>query len=504
MSSHKTIAKNTLFLYVRMLITMAISLYTSRVIIDALGFSDYGLYAVVGGITGVIAFMHSSLAGATTRFLNIEIGRNNHQNLLSVFNSAVIIHVSLALIILILAETVGLWFLYHKINIPDGRFDAAFWVYQFSILSVMMTVIQTPYDAAIIAHQKMAIYAYVSILDALLKLLIAYLVYLSPYDKLIAYGGLVLAVSIIIRLIYQIYCRRNFAECQFKWVINKDYIKSISSFFGWDLFGNFSVVVKYQGGQILVNMFFGSIINASVGIANMVSGIISGFAGNFLLATKPQIFQLYAEGKVDEMLKLLILSSRMTLLMMFLFSIPFLIETEFFLKLWLVEIPPYVTIFTKLTFIQVLTSAVFNVLNQPMHATGKIRMLSLVGGTIIFLNLPITYCIYKAGGSVEYIYYTAVLLTLVGGFVNLRILKLLIPEFSVMQYVSTVIKNLSVLLLGAMPGILLHYFLEKSIVNSVGIVLLLLIGCLTSIYLLGLRQEERYLIVEKIRGAILK
>lgn len=502
MSSNKTIAKNTLFLYLRMLITTVVSLFTSRIVIDALGFADYGLYSLVGGITGMIAFMHTSLAGATIRFMNIEIGKANIENLKSVFNSALIIHFSLALLVFIIAETFGLWFLYQKLNVEPGRFNAAFWVYQFSVISVLMGVIQIPYDAAIIAHQKMSIYAYISILESVLKLFIAYAVYISPFDKLIVYSALVLLVSIIIRTIYQIYCVRNFKECSFKWKINKDYIKSISSFFGWDLFGNFSVIAKYQGVQIIQNIFFGTIINASHGIATTVSGVVSGFAGNFSIASKPQIVQLYAENKIEEMIKLLFLTSRITFFLMFLFSMPFIVESEFFLNLWLITIPPYAVVFCKLIFIQILVNSFFSQLNQPIHATGKIKALSLIGGIIIFLNLPITYLLLKNGGQPEVAYIIAILLSIVGGCVNLLIINKLIPRFSITDYFGMLMINIVVVIVGTIPGLLIHSIVETSFLNSIYSILLLLVGSCMSIYCVGFQNEERKFIITKLKVII--
>lgn len=487
-----------------MLVTTAISLFTSRIIIDALGFSDYGLYSVVGGITGIIAFMHSSLAGATIRFMNIEIGKANIEKLKSVFNSAIIIHFFLAALILLLAETVGLWFLYHNLNIEPGRFNAAFWVYQFSVVSVLMTVMQLPYDAAIIAHQKMSVYAYISILEAILKLMITYAVYISPFDKLIVYSGLVLLVSTLIRIIYQVYCIKNFEECSFKWIIDKPFIRSIFSFFGWDLFGNFSVVIKYQGVQILQNNFFGSVVNASSAVAGTVGGVVSGFAGNFSIATKPQIIQLYAENKIKEMITLLFLSARITFFMMFLFSIPFIVESEFFLNLWLVAVPPYAILFCKLTFIQILVNSLFNQVNQPIHATGKIKALSIIGGTIIFLNLPVTYLFLRNGGEPDVAYIVAIVLTVLGGCINLKILKTLIPLFSLKDYYKMIFINISVAGIGVIPGLLLYINIEKSYFNSVMSIITLMTGSIVSIFFIGLKNNEKQFILDRLSNIIKK
>jgi O-antigen/teichoic acid export membrane protein len=500
MSSNKTILKNTLFLYIRMLLTMAISLFTSRVVIDALGFTDYGIYAVVGGVVGLISFMHSSLAGATTRFMNVEIGKKNTENLKSVFNSAMIIHFSLAVLVLILAETLGLWYLHNKLNVPENRFFAAQMVYQFSVLSVMMTIIQIPYDAAIIAHQRMSVYAYISIIEAILKLVIAFVVLWSGYDKLIIYAGLVLFVSIITRLLYQVYCYRNFEECRFKWSINKEYLRSISSFFGWDLYGNLSVAVRGQGVQILQNAFFGPIVNASAGIAGMVSGIVYSFAGNFSVASKPQIFQLYAEGRIQEMSKLVFLSSRIKFFLMLLFSLPFIVKADFFLNLWLVKVPEYAVIFCKLTFLQYLLSALFDTLTQPIHATGKIKAISFLGGTAFMLTLPVLYFFLKQGGTPILAYEIIIVSIAVWGISLLWIVMRLIPDFPLITFFKNIIvKNSLIAIACIVPGIVFIQYYTLEWLGNIILIVVELGWSILIIYLLGLERTEKAWMSSKIK-----
>jgi O-antigen/teichoic acid export membrane protein len=492
MSSNKIVAKNTMFLYVRMLITMVISLFTSRIVIDALGFSDYGLYSLVGGITGLIAFMHTSLAGATIRFMNIEMGIKNIGNLKTVFNTAIIIHVSLALIILVLGETVGLWFLYNKINITPDRFDAAFWVYQFSVLSVMMSIVQAPYDAAIVAHQRMSIYAYISIVESVLKLVIAYIIYISLYDKLILYAGLVLAVSIITRMIYQIYCFRNFEECRFKWVINKEYIKSIAVFFGWDLFGNFSFIFKNQGLQIIQNIFFGSIINASVGIANTITGIVSGFASNFSIAAKPQITQYYSQGEYQKMLELLYFNVRITFFLMFCFSIPFFLQADYLFTLWLVDVPEYTVIFCQLILFQISFSRLYTPLNDIIHASGNIRKWSSIGGLVNILNIVLSYFLLKIIGNPVTPFYVGIFCLFLSFSINVYYTKIYIKEFSVKHYLLRIcLKNCIIAFVGILPSFLMLLYFKSSVLFSLFSIVFGVVFYFLSVYFLGLRPNEK-------------
>lgn len=477
---------------------MFISLYTSRVIIDALGFTDYGIYSVVGGIVGLISFMHSSLAGATTRFLNVELGQKNTENLKSVFNSAVIIHVSLALFILILAETIGLWYFYHKLNIPEGRDVAAMWVYQFSIISIMMTIIQTPYDAAIIAHQKMSIYAYISILEAVLKLLIAYLVYISPYDKLIVYAGLILLVSTVVRLIYQIYCRKNFEECHFKWQINKDYIKSISTFFGWDMFGNFSIVAKNQGLQLVINFFFGVLYNTVAGIATTVSGMLQGLASNFSIAVRPQIVQLYAQGNTKEMFKLTYVNARLAFYAMLLLSIPIFTEGNFILGLWLKNVPPYTYIFCILILLQIIFSRLHTALNDVIQASGKIKTWSFLGGLVNVLNVIITYVLLLFYKSPIIAYASGIVCLVPSLLINIYYTKLIFPDFEIRNYLLNVyFKCVYVGSLGIFLAFFIKNILPDSIVFSILNILFSVILSVFIIWFLGMSKIEKQLISNK-------
>ncbi len=476
-------------------ITMLISLYTSRVVLETLGFVDYGIYAVVGGVVGIISFMQGSLGGATTRFLNIEMGKENAHNMRIVFSSAFYIHLALSGLILLLGETIGLWYILNKLNIPADRLDAAVIVYHLSIVATILTIMEIPYSATIIAHQKMNVFAYVSIAEALLKLGIAYLIVVSGYDKLISYAALVLLASLLVRIFYQVYCRVKFDECRLIWSFDKEYTKSIATFFGWDLYGNFSVAVKNQGVQLIQNHFFGTIVNAAVGIASTVTGIISGLAGNLSLAVKPQIFQEYAKGNRKEVMRLTYLSSKMSFILVSIFAIPFLIDADLFLGLWLKNVPEYTNIFCKLILIQVCISACFRPLNDPIHATGNIKMLSFLGGSIILSSIFISYLLLLVKTSPLVIYLVNIAIAFIGGLVNMKILKNEINDFNYKFFLMLFGKNAFFVIIAVLIGLQLKEMLNINVLIRLLIVSIcvLLYGLLVFVFVLDADRRRKIL-----------
>ena len=334
-SNNKRIAKNTIMLYIRMFISMVVGLYTSRVVLATLGVEDYGIYGVVGGVVAMMGFLNASMSGATSRFLTFELGRGDKDRLAKTFSSALIVHIAIAIIVFILAETVGLWFLCNKLNIPEGRMEAAHWVYQFSILATMLSITQVPYNATIIAHEKMDVYAYMEILNVTLKLLIVYLLCIGNFDKLILYASLMLAVSILIMMVYRIYAIHQFPEAHFHWIWDKTYLRPLLSFSGWDLYGNACVIARQQGTNFLINIFYGVVFNAASGIATTVQGTISGLAFNIILAFRPQIIKQYAKGNVEDMSKLVGNAVCFTTILFGCMSIPLILETHYIMKAWL-------------------------------------------------------------------------------------------------------------------------------------------------------------------------
>lgn len=397
MSDNKRIAKNTIAMYIRMLITMVVGLYASRIVLATLGASDFGLYNVVGGIVVVLASINGTLATGTQRFLSFAIGKNDDNELKTVFSTAVVLHLVFAAIFLLIAETVGLWFLNAKMNIPAGRDGAAFWVYQFSILSTIISIIQVPYMSAMIAHEKMSVYAYMSIYDAVAKLLIVYLIQITQFDKLILYAALICAVGTTSALLYNIYCRYKFLECRSYPKIDKSVFKDMATFSGWNIFGCVAFPLQTQGLNILLNIFFSTIVNAARGIAVQINNIILQFVNNFQTAVNPQIIKLYAAGKKEEMIHLVINNSKFAGFLYLLIAVPLFVEIEFVLDIWLSDYPEYTIPFVRIVLIQSLIQTLTRPVVMVVHAVGKMKGPNLTAGIALLLAVPLTYVLLKAG-----------------------------------------------------------------------------------------------------------
>ena len=396
-SDNKRIAKNTIMLYFRMLLTLVVGLYTARVVLNTLGASDYGLYSVVGGIITLFTFVNGTLATGTQRFLTFSLGQGDFKKLISIFSTASYLHLFLAIIILVLSEIVGLWLLYYKMQIPEGRIDAAFWVFQFSVWASMVAIIQVPFMSSIIAHEKMGIYAWVSIYDAIMKLLIVYLLQIVNADKLVLYAFLLLLVHISTSLIYIFYCTFNYKECRLFRNFDKSTFKEIASFSGWNIFGVSAVTLQGQGVNLLLNMFFGTIVNAARGIAFQVNGIIIQFVNNFQTAVNPQIVKLYASGQKDKMINLVIENSKIASYLLLLIAIPLFIEIEFVLTIWLGDYPEYTPVFLRIIIVQSLVQTISRPVVMAVHAVGKMKEVNLTSGLALLLILPVTYILLKLG-----------------------------------------------------------------------------------------------------------
>ena len=401
-SSNRRIAKNTLALYVRMFLTMIVGLYTSRVVLATLGVEDYGVYGVVGGITSMLGFLNASMSGATSRFLTFELGRGDKKRLEKTFSSAMIVHMGIAAVVLVLAETVGLWFLCNKLVIPPERMTAAHWVYQLSILSSMLAITQVPYNATIIAHENMNVYAYVEILNSVLKLLIVYLLTIGDFDKLILYAVLMLAVSVTVMMTYRIYCVRHYSESHFHWVWDKAFLKPLLSFSGWDLYGNIAGTAKQQGTVMLLNMFFGPVVNTGANIANIVMGTLSSLSANVIVAFRPQIIKQYALLKKEEMSDLVAKAIMFSSLLLGYLAFPIVSEMDFVLNLWLGQIPEYSVTLAQIAVFNALISNMNMVILIAIHATGNIRTVSFYGGTIYLINIVVDYFLLKFVGINAY------------------------------------------------------------------------------------------------------
>lgn len=498
-SNNKRIAQNTILLYFRMLFMMAISLYTSRVILNILGVEDFGIYSVVGGIVGLFSFLNGSMSTATQRYLTFEIGIGNLEKLKKTFSLCITIHAIIALIIVILAETVGLWLLSTKMNIPSERVDAAMWVYQLSVFTCVVLMMSVPYNADIIAHEKMGAFAYISIFEVIAKLLIVYLLNCINYDKLKIYAILMFCIQAIIRTIYGTYCKRHFAETQYKFIWDSVLMKEMLGFAGWNMFGIIAGIGITQGVNIMLNMFFGPIVNAARGIAVQVQNAITGFSSNFQLALNPQITKSYANREMEQMHRLIFASSKYSFLLLYFLSLPLLIETDQILQWWLKEVPAYTTNFVRIMLCISMINVMADAFMVSSQATGKVRMYQiLVGGTLLFI-VPTSYVALKLGYSPESVFITHLLYAILAQVVRVYLVHKLI-RFSIRNYINNVIiRIITVVILSFLPPLFCYLSMDISLTRFLTVGATSVISVLVSIYFIGLEQAERNFIKNQIR-----
>ena len=347
-TNNKRIAKNTLLLYGRMLFSLLVSLYTSRVVLNTLGVEDYGIYNVVGGVVAMMGLLNGAMATSVQRFMNFELGVGNHEKLRQTFSMSMNIYALFALAFVILAETIGVWFLNTHLLIPQERLSAANYVFQFSIFGTVISLMSNPYNAAIVAHERMDIFAYTSIFAVLVKLGIVFLLLVIPFDKLIGYGLFLTCASCLVTLVYYIFCKKHFAECRYSLYWNKSLFKKLFSYFSWNLFGSAAGLIKTEGLNILLNMFFNPVVNAARGIACTINNVLMQFFNNFYTAVQPQIVKYYAQGDTASMLDLVFKSTKYSFFLCLIVSLPVLIEAPYMIHLWLGQVPEYTVIFTRL------------------------------------------------------------------------------------------------------------------------------------------------------------
>ncbi|WP_455674282.1 lipopolysaccharide biosynthesis protein [Phocaeicola sp.] len=496
--NNKRIAKNTLLLYVRMLFTMAVSLYTSRVVLNALGVEDFGIYNVVGGVVAMFSVLSGSLSAAISRFITFELGKGNKERLNTIFSSAVTIQIGLSLIIVLIAETAGLWFLNAKMNIPADRMVAANWVLQFSIITFVINLISIPYNAAIIAHEKMSAFAYISILEVIGKLLIAYLITICPIDKLVAYGILMCAVAFTIRLTYGSYCKRHFKECTYHFVFDKILLKQMFSFAGWNFIGASSAVLRDQGGNVVINLFCGPTVNAARGIAFQVNNAIHGFVSNFMTALNPQITKSYASGDHAYMITLVYQGARLSFYMLLLLSLPVLINTHFLLTLWLKIVPEHTVLFVQLVLLFAMSESISSPLITTMLATGKIRNYQIIVGGLQMLNLPISYLLLRMGAFPEIIIVVAIILSQCCLAARLYMLRRMIG-LNISEYIKKVYINvITVSVIACIIPLSIQNQLSENFIHFLFSCFICALSTLITIYFIGCNHKERVFVCKKV------
>lgn len=503
--NNKRIAKNTLLLYFRMLFMMAVSLYTSRVILNTLGVVDYGINNVVGGVISMLGFLTGSLGAASSRYITYDLGKGNIALMKKTFGNILSIHLILAAIIFILGETLGLWFMSTQLNIPEEREVAAFWVYQFSIFSSIMSVISVPYNAVIIAHEKMSAFAYITIIDALLKLLIAYLLIVIPFDKLVIYAILVFCVQIFDRFVYGVYCIRHFEEVKTKFSYDRKLFKDISSFAGWTMNGYLAVIGYTQGINILLNVFFGPAINAARGIAVQVQGVCKQFCTNFQMALNPQLTKSYAKGDLKNMHRLVIKSSKFSFFILFFIVLPLMFEAPIVLRLWLDIVPEHTVNFLRLILIVGLLYTLSNPVNVSVHATGKLKKFQLIEGTMLLFIVPIAYILLKFWNiRPEYVFIVHIAVELFTQYARVRIVLPMI-KMSETYYFRNVINPIILVIISSS---IVPYFLGQRLDESMSSFFAICITCVIcvsfSCFYLGCTKSERKFILEKANSMFCK
>lgn len=421
-----------------MFLTMAVTLYTSRVVLNVLGVHDFGIFGVIGGFVSLFGFLNAAMSSATQRYLAYDVGKKNWEKLRETFNATFIIHCGIAIIIVIFCETVGLWFLNNRLNIPEDRLLAANIVYHFSVLSSALTITQVPFNALLVVRERMRVFANFSIVEVTLKLLVVYLLSLSTYDKLIFYSVLLFVVTFLITSYYKVYCLRHFEESRFKWYYDKGYYTELLQYSGWNLFGSISTVAKGQGINILLNIFFGTIMNASYTVMLQVQNAVNLFNSNFLTAIRPQIIKKYANGELHAYQKLTMSGSKFSFLLLYMLVLPIIFNIDFILKFWLGDPPDYANIFIILSLINLLIDSLSGTLMTAVQAIGKIKWYQIILGGFVFLNLPISYLVYYFYKIPELSFYVGIILAILSLVFRLLFLKKLI-DFDIKCYLIKVI-----------------------------------------------------------------
>lgn len=493
------IARNTLMLYVRMFVLMLVGLYTSRVVLAALGETDYGIYNVIGGVVAMFTIISGALNSSVSRFITFEMGKGEAAQLQKVYSTAVIIQLLLSLVVVLLAEPAGLWFIENKMTIDPSRIPAARWVLHFSVLAFVINLMSVPQMASITAHEKMSAYAYVGVLDGLLRLGMAFLIAHSPIDRLIFYSALMAAVMLIVRMSYGIYCRSHFPECRFRPEFDRPLVKEMFSFAGWNFIGVTSGVLREHGGNILVNIFSGPAVNAARGVAVQLNGAVQGFVTNFMTAVNPQITKSYAAGDEAYLFPLLRRSSRMSFYLLFMIALPVLFNTEYLLGLWLKEVPDHTMLFVQLFLVFALSESLSNPLITVMLATGRIRNYQLAVGGLQLLNVPVSYVCLRLGAMPEVTVIVAVIISQICFFVRLIMLRRMI-RLDAVRYIREVYLNVFIVAAVSLVfPVLVQDWLPASFAGFCIGVSVSFVSAVLSVLFIGCSKKERREIKDFVR-----
>lgn len=488
-----------MLLYVRMLFMMAVSLYTSRIVLKVLGVDDFGLYNVIGGVVTMFSLISGSLSSSISRFLTFELGKGDDEaQLRKIFSTSINIQLFIAFIILVLSEVIGVWFLNTQMTIPEGRLEAANWVFQCSVFTFIVNLISIPYNALIIAYERMKVFAYISILEVSLKLVVVFLLAVAPSDKLIVYACLLLGVSLTIRFIYGLYCKRNIPECKYVRIYDKALLGSMVKFAGWNTIGVSSAVLKDQGVNIVINLFCGPAVNAARAISVQVNTAVNSFITNFMTALNPQITKSYAAKEFQYMKTLIQQGTRLSFYMLLLLSVPILIETETILSLWLTIVPEHTVSFVRLILILAMCESLSGTLITTMLATGNIRNYQIVVGGLQLLNFPLSYVALKIGFAPEFTMVIAIVISMVNLFVRLLFLQNMVG-LSARYYLKAVVGNVCVVsICSVILPLFVSLYLTPGVTRFLIICIVALVNTLIVVYWVGCSRKERIIIREKI------
>lgn len=498
-SDSKRVAKNSLLLYMRMFVLMGIGLFTSRIILNALGVEDYGIYNVVGGIVVLLSFLNNAMAGATQRYINVALGKRDQQQLNAIISNSVILHYLIGGVCVLIAESLGLWYLNDVMVIPEGRENAAFWVYQLSVLTFFLNIITTPYNASIIAHEKMSAFAWITIIDVIMKLIIVCSLLFVSTDKLILYAILLCINSNITRFIFIHYCKRHFEECKIKsWKIDKPLMKSMMSFSSWTIFGNLGFLAHTQGIALVINLFFGVTVNAAQGIANQVNGYVKQFVTNFLMAFNPQVVKTYAAGEMEEMHKLIIRGCKISLMMVGALVIPLIIEMPMILHLWLGIVPDYAVIFVRLVLLLTLLDSYSNIMATAKGATGDIKVYQIVLTTIGLFHLPLTWVCFEIGWEPYWAQIVYVIIIVILSVVRTAFVCNAVKIRQMYFYMQVVGSSFAVLCISSVLPLTMHYMMPSSLLRLVMVCGLSFLCSAVSILYIGFSKNERERILQMV------
>lgn len=486
-----------------MFLMMGVTLYTSRVILQTLGVEDFGIYNVVAGIVVLFSFLNNAMAIASQRFLSFALGKEDNQEVKRVFGMSLTSHIAIALIVLLVAETIGLWTLW-QMNFPEARLSAVGWTYQFAILTCIVQIIRVPYNASIIAYERMSFYAWISIVEVFLKLAIVFLLVAYDGDKLVFYSFLLFAVTVLVNLIYKIYCNRQFSTSKYQFFWDKELFKQFISFSGWSLAGSLANVGAQQGLNMILNLFCGVLVNAAVGISNQVMGAVSQFLGNFQTAFNPQLVKSYATGDKEYFMNLIFKSSKFSYYLMLIISLPAIINCRFFLEVWLGTVPEYATEFSQLMIIFLLFDAISGPLWISVQATGKIKNYQLLMAFLILLNLPVTYIILKMGYSPVYVFAGRVIINIITYLVRIIYLRPLIG-LPIRKYLVQVFAPVATVTLISIPvSIGVNHLLSGNWINIIIASFACVLITTLSIYILGLSKGEKEMLNNLVLKKVLK